>query len=435
MTKRGKIISGVLGVVALAGAGGVGLASSRDKGVEVRTETITTRDLVSVVTASGVIQPKRKVDISADISGRVIQVAVIEGQTVNRGDLLIRIDPTQFEALVRRSEAAVAQARAQAAQARANLAQAENAARRAEQLSAGDRLISNQELEQARTHLRVAQAQDEAARFGVSQTEASLSEARETLRKTTIVSPMAGRVTRLNIDEGETAVVGTMNNAGSLLLTVADLSVMEASVKVDETDVPRISHGDSATLKIDAFPNQVFTGRVTRISNSAIQGPMGGNTSTQQAVDFEVIITLNVPPAELRPDLSATADIVTDARNRVTTVPIIAVTVRDPDGKKILGGDEDEDAPPGQEEAKDPEASAAETEGVFVARGGKAEFIPVQVGIAGDRYFEVIEGLQVGDTVVAGPYGAVRDLEDGDPIRTPAAPVAKRRSAVTKGAK
>jgi HlyD family secretion protein len=431
MTKRGRIITGVIAVVALVGLGGVGIASTRDKGVEVRTETISKRDLVSVVTASGVIQPKRKVDISADISGRVIQVAVVEGQTVSPGDLLIRIDPTQYEALVRRSEAAVAQARAQAAQGRANLAQAENAARRAEQLSAGDKLISNQELEQARTQLRVAQAQDEAYRYAVSQAEASLSEARETLRKTTIVSPMAGRVTRLNIDEGETAVVGTMNNPGSLLLTVADLSVMEASVKVDETDVPRISFGDSASLKIDAFPSQIFTGKVTRISNSAIQGATSGTTSTQQAVDFEVIITLDVPPAELRPDLSATADIVTDARNGVPTVPIIAVTVRDPDGKKILGGEEDEDAPP-EAQQEDPENSAAETEGVFVARGGKAEFVPVEVGIAGDRYFEVVKGLQVGDTVVAGPYGAVRDLEDGATIRTQAAPREGEAKAVAK---
>jgi HlyD family secretion protein len=433
MTKRGRIIAGVVAAVAVVGLGGVGIASTRDKGVEVRTETIGRRDLVSVVTASGVIQPKRKVDISADISGRVIEVAVVEGQTVSRGDLLIRIDPTQYEALVRRSEAAVAQARAQSAQARANLAQAENAARRAEQLSAGDRLISNQELEQARTQLRVTQAQEEAARFAVSQAEASLSEARETLRKATIVSPMAGRVTRLNIDEGETAVVGTMNNPGSLLLTVADLSVMEASVKVDETDVPRITFGDSATLKVDAFPNQVFTGKVTRISNSAIQGATSGNASTQQAVDFEVIITLDSPPAQLRPDLSATADIVTDARNDVPTVPIIAVTVRDPDGKKILGGDDDDT--PEELKSEDPEKSAAETEGVFVARGGKAEFVPVQVGIAGDRYFEVIKGLQMGDTVVAGPYGAVRDLEDGDAIRTQAAPREETAAPVTKEAK
>lgn len=416
MTKRGRIITGVVLAAAVIGIGGVGIASTRDKGVEVRTEPVATRDLISVVTASGVIQPKRKVDISADISGRVIQLAVVEGQTVQAGDLLLRIDPTQYEALVRRSEAAVAQARAQAAQSRANLAQAENAARRAEQLSAGDRLISNRELEEARTQLRVAQAQNEASRFAVSQAEASLSEARETLRKTTIISPMTGRVTRLNIDEGETAVVGTMNNPGSLLLTVADLSVMEASVKVDETDVPEITIGDSASLRIDAFPNQTFTGRVTRISNSAIQGATATQQNTQQAVDFEVIVTLDAPPAQLRPDLSATADIVTESRRGVLAVPIIAVTVRDPEGKKILGSATEDPEVAG--EPQEPEEEVAETEGVFIARDGVAEWVPVQVGIAGDRYFEVVRGLKAGDVVVAGPYAAVRDLEAGATVRT-----------------
>ena len=425
MTKKGRIIAGGVLAAAIIGLGGVGIASTRDRGVLVRTERVSTRDLVSVVTASGIIQPKRKVDISADISGRVIQLAVAEGQTVATGDLLLRIDPTAYEALVRRSEAAVAQARAGAAQARANLLQAQSAAQRAERLSGGDRLISNQELEQARTNLQVSEAQEESARFAVSQAEASLSEARETLRKTTIVSPMAGRVTRLNIDEGETAVVGTMNNPGSLLLTVADLSVMEASVRVDETDIPRLAFGDSANVRIDAFPDQTFTGRITRISNSAIQGATGQAAAGQQAVDFEVIITLDAPPAELRPDLSATADIITDARNGAPAVPIIAVTVRDSTGRLILGGDADD-----AEALEDPDQETVETEGVFLARAGRAEFVPVQVGIAGDRYFEVLRGLEVGDTVVAGPYSAVRDLEDGDQIRLQVAAEEAEKDAV-----
>jgi HlyD family secretion protein len=411
MTKQSRIIGGVVLGVLVIGLGGVGIASTRERGIEVRTEEVASRDLVSLVTASGVIQPKQKADISADISGRVIQIAVVEGQMVNRGDLLLRIDPTQYEALVRRSEAAVAQARAQAAQSRASLVQAESAAARAERLAAVERLISNQELEQARTQFRVAEAQEEAARYGVSQAEASLSEARETLRKTTIIAPMAGRVTRLNINEGETAVVGTMNNPGSLLLTIADLSVMEARVRVDETNVPRITIGDSVNLRIDAFPRETFTGRVTRIANSAIQQQTA--TSSQQAVDFQVIITLDAPPAELRPDLSATAEIVTDIRTGVPSVPIIAVTVRDPDGKKILGS-----SSAGRQDPFDlPQDDLIETEGVFVVRGGKAVFVPVELGIAGDRYFELLSGLAVGDTVVAGPYASVRDLEQDSPIR------------------
>lgn len=418
MTKRGKILGGSIVGIAIIALAGVGIASRRESGVEVRTEAVQRRDLVSVVTASGIIQPKRKVDISADVSGRVVLLSVVEGQTVQRGDLLLRIDPTAFEAAVRRSEAMVAQARAQEAQARANLLQATSAAQRAEQLAAGDRLISDQDLEQARTQQRVSEAQFEAARYGVSQATASLNEAQEALRKTTIVAPMTGRVTRLNIEEGETAVVGTMNNPGSLLLTVADLGEMEAAVKVDETDVPHISHGDSASVKIDAFPNQTFTGRVTQIANSAIQGQGTAAAGQQnQSVDFEVVITLDNPPAELRPDLSATAEIITETRNNAISVPIIAVTVRDPDGKKFQAVEAEQGAPAGP--AAGPAAREAEVEGVFVLSDGAAAWVPVTLGIAGDQYFEVVEGLKGGEIVIAGPYSAVRDLEAGSSVRTP----------------
>ncbi|CAN5744970.1 MAG: efflux RND transporter periplasmic adaptor subunit [Gemmatimonadetes bacterium] len=390
---------------------GVAIASSRDRGTEVRSEVVAQRDLIEAVSASGVIQPKRKVDISADISGRVIQLSVEEGQLVNQGDLLLRIDPTSYQAAVRRAEAAVAQAQAQASQARANVLQSQSAARRAEQLSAGEGLISPQDVEQARTAQQVAEAQFEAARFGVAQTQASLSEAREALRKTTILAPMSGRVTRLNIQEGETAIVGTMNNPGSLLLTIADLSVMEASVRVDETDLPRISYGDSASIRIDAFPNRTFSGRVTRISNSAIQGLAGASSGQAQSVDFEVVITLDDPPEGLRPDLSATGEIVTARRFNAISVPIISVTVRDREGKRFRSNVE-----PGAPAAAQGEA-AEEIEGVFVIRDGTIEFVPVTIGIAGDRYFEIESGLSGGELVVAGPYAAIRDLEGGAQVR------------------
>jgi HlyD family secretion protein len=231
---------------------------------------------------------------------------------------------------------------------------------------------------------------------------------------------MDGRVTRLNIEEGETAIVGTMNNPGSLLLTVADLSVMEASVRVDETDVPRISFGDSAVVRIDAFPDQTFTGRVTRIANSAMQS-LTASAGQAQAVDFEVIVTLDAPPAELRPDLSATAEIVTDARAGVLSVPIIAVTVRDSAGKKFAIQDEGGPATNGRA------ARQAEVEGVFLMRDGKAAFVPVRIGIAGERFFEVQQGLDGGETVVAGPYSVIRDLQEGDALRVAPPADAPRR--------
>jgi HlyD family secretion protein len=420
MTKKRKIVIGAVLGLSVLGLASVAVARGNERGTSVRTEVIAQRDLVSIVTASGFIQPKRKVDISADISGRVIQLAVEEGQWVNRGDLLLRIDPTTFQAAVRRAEAAVAQARAQAAQARANHLKAESDLRRAEQLSRGDNLISAQDLEQARTQLAVAEAQHEAARFGIAQAQAQLSEAQEALRKTTIVAPMSGRVTRLNIEEGETAIVGTMNNPGSLLLTIADLSEMEARVKVDETDVPHISFGDSVSVRIDAFPNRAFVGRVTRISNSAINSAsssLAAAANQQQSVDFEIIVTLKDPPETLRPDLSATAEIVTAVRPGALSVPILALTVRDAEGRKFRADAEMQNPNVQSGSAEERVRRAVETEGVFVIREGKAHFLPVEVGIAGDRYFEVVQGLAAGDIVAAGPYQAIRDLEAGDAVR------------------
>lgn len=416
--KKMLIAAGLLVTVGIMGA--VAVSGGKKKGTEVRVEQVSRRDLVSVVTASGRIEPKRKVDISADISGRVIQVAVEEGQWVNRGDLLLRIDPTQYQAAARRAEAAVAQSRAREAQSRAQLLKAQSDVRRAEMLAQGRELISAQDLENARTQANVAEAELQAARFAVQQSQAALVEARDALSKTTIAAPMSGRVTRLSIEEGETAIIGTMNNPGSLLLTVADLSVMEAKVQVDETDVPGISIGDSASVRIDAFPDRTFSGKVTRIANSAVQNAASqAGSGQQQSVDFEVIITLDNPPAELRPDLSATADIVTEQRRGALAVPIIALQVRDREGKKFKAADEDEakavSAAGGDQEAG---RRSEEVTGVFVMREGKAEWQPVTIGIAGDRYFEVRTGLRGGETVVAGTYQALRDLEDGSAIRT-----------------
>lgn len=415
--KKVLIIAGV--VIAVSVLGALSMRGGGDRGVQVSTEAVGRRTLVEVVTASGKIEPKRKVDISADISGRVVQVAVEEGQWVNAGALLLRIDPTQFVAAVRRAEASVSQARAREAQTRAQLTKAQADARRAEQLMQTNELVSAADVENARTTAQVAEQELAAARFAVTQAQAALSETRDQLSKTTIVAPMSGRVTRLNIEQGETAVVGTMNNPGSLLLTIADLSVMEAKVEVDETDVPGLTVGDSASVKVDAFPSQTFAGRVTRIGNSSIQpAAAGGQSSDQQSVDYEVIITLDNPPAELRPDLSATAEIVTETRTNALSVPILALTVRDAEGKKFRVDEDDKDAP---KEAVRGREDEEEVEGVFVVREGKVEWVPVTIGIAGDRYFEVVRGLRGGETVVSGSYAVVRELEDDDPVQVPVA--------------
>ncbi|MBW3572725.1 MAG: efflux RND transporter periplasmic adaptor subunit, partial [Gemmatimonadetes bacterium] len=356
-------------------------------------------------------------------------VAVEEGQWVDAGALLLRIYPTKFVAAVRRAEASVSQGRAREAQTRAQLTKAQADLRRAEQLMQTNELVSAADVENARTQAQVAEQELQAARFAVTQAQAALSETRDQLSKTTIVAPMSGRVTRLNIEQGETAVVGTMNNPGSLLLTIADLSVMEAKVQVDETDVPGLTVGDSASVRVDAFPGKAFPGRVTRIGNSSIQLAAGGQSADRQSVDYEVVITLDNPPAELRPDLSATAEIVTETRANALSVPILALTVRDAEGKKFRVEDGNKDAParavrgPSDEE---------EVEGVFVVREGKARWVPVQIGIAGDRYFEVVSGLRGGETVVSGSYAAVRELEDEDAVQVPA-PAEKGREKGKRG--
>jgi HlyD family secretion protein len=259
-----------------------------------------------------------------------------------------------------------------------------------------------------------------AAGFGVAQSRSALTEARDRLAKTVIRAPMDGMITRLNVEEGSTAIVGTTNNPGSILLTVADLSTMEAVVRVDETDVPDIHVGDSASVTIDAFPRQPFTGRVSEISYSSVRSPLqqGAAASTQggQAIDYEIVITLDNPPTSLRSDLSVSSDIVTAKRPGALSVPIIALTVREESDAEPIDN-EDPAARAAGEAAAEGRSRKDDQEGVFVVREGKAVFVPVTVGIAGQEYFEVITGVTTADTVVAGPYEVIRTLENGQAVR------------------
>ena len=270
-----------------------------------------------------------------------------------------------------------------------------------------------------RLNHEVQEALYQASLYMVEQARASLREARDRLAKTVIIAPMSGRVVRLNVEQGETAIVGTMNNPGTVLLTVADLSEMEAVVEVDETDIPQIELGDSAAIEIDAFPDEVFTGHVTEIGHSSIQGGVAGlsGLTSDQSVDFEVVIRLDDPPPSLRTDLSATADVVAEMRDSVLSIPIISLTLRTPEA-------EEEESPgdTGTEEIEladvDLEAEPEEVEGVFVlGEDNTVSFRPVKVGIAGRDHFEVLEGLEEGDVIVAGSFQAIRDLEDGDMVR------------------
>ena len=414
-----KILIGVIVLAVLVVAGILSSQGRRGRGVEVRVEEVSKRDLVATVTASGNVRARRKVDISSDISARVTSLLVEEGDDVEAGQTLLRLDPSQYQAALERNRATLSQTQAQVAQARANFQRAEREHTRMVNLRARDSLlVSRQDVENAQTDLDVQRSLFEAAEFGVNQARAAVDEAADQLSKTIITAPISGRVTRLNVEQGETVIVGTMNNPGSLVLTVSDLSVMEVVLEVDETDVPEIALGDSALVELDAFPNLEFRGTVTEIGNSAIRPPSeAASTGQTPTIDFEVIVTLVDPPAELRPDLSATADVVTDVRVQQLSIPIIALTIREEDRQALARADaEDEDTPEGPAGPLSRGNTPEPVEGVFIYRDGAAHFTPVDVGIAGQEYFEVLSGLSEGDVVVSGPYQIVRTLSDGDPV-------------------
>jgi HlyD family secretion protein len=405
----GAVVAGVVivGVTTAARRGG--------KGTEVRMEAVEKRDLVASVTASGQVQARTKVDVSADVTGKIVRLAVKEGQMVTRGQFLLQIDPEQATAALQRAEASLAGARAQAAQARANLIQAQRSYQRSAEIrKANAQLVSDEQLEQLRTQMEVNQALAQSAEFSVAQAQASVRDARQALSRTTITAPMAGRVTRLNVEEGETAIQGTFNRDQATLLTISDMSVLETKVKVDETDVARVQVGDSAQVQIDAFPDTTFVGRVTRISNSSVTATAAGGQQADQAIDYEVTIQLLNPPVETRPDFSATAKIITARRANALSIPIIALTVRE--NEEIEASDTAVTLRSGTRPAR--EVGKKDVEGVFVVGSdNKVTFRPVKVGIAGEKHFEVISGLKEGEKIVGGTYQAIRELKDGSLVR------------------
>ena len=276
--------------------------------------------------------------------------------------------------------------------------------------------------EQAQTAYEVAQANYVATQAQLDQSRASLQEARDNLGKTRLTSPISGRVVRLAVEEGEVAVPGTFSRETGLLMTIADLSVILAKVQVDETDVVRLASEDSVEVTIDAYPDTTFRGRVTEVSHSAkLTTTQTASGSNDRAVDFDVEVTLTNPPQDIRPDLSCTARIITDTRANALSIPIIALTVRDHERLP----NENDSAPTA--DTLRLRNHAKEAEGVFVVRNGLATFRPVKVGIAGDEYFEVIDGLRDGETIVAGTYQAIRELKDGAKVR--AADTTKKETA------
>jgi HlyD family secretion protein len=423
MKKRTKTIVAAVAIGLVAVIGVTAAAKGRNKATEVKIETVQPRNLVASVTASGQVQPHTKVDVASDITGRITRLAVKEGDIVTKGQFLLEIDPSQYEAAVGRNVAAVASSRAQVEQAKANLDQAKNTYNRTLELKRRNpNLVSDEQVDQLKTTVEVNQAMYDNATHGVAQAQAALRDAQSSLNKTTIVAPISGRVTRLNVEQGETAIMGTLNKDAATLLTISDMSDLETKVKVNETDVAHIKTGDSAEVDIDAFPDTTFRGLVTEISNSALQAAAAtsGSGQADQAVNYYVTVRLLNPPAETRPDFSATAKIITATRKNALAIPIIALTVRE--NSPVGGGDS------AQSQGKTPvkEVGKKDVDGVFVVGAdNKVTFRPVKVGIAGEQYFEVLSGLKGGEKIVAGTYQAIRELKDGATVRAAKAPAKK----------
>ena len=410
------------------------LAFERSTGPEIEVEAVERRDLEAVVSVSGKIEPKLSVDISASVMGRVTRLAFNEGDQVESGDFMLEIDPETLRVAVDRGEASLQASRSSQRQAevsvetaRVNLQLAKDNLERQENLWEL-RLISRETYELAasdvvlrETELRAREVEVATQLQRIRQEEASLESARYELTKVTITAPITGVVTRRNIEEGETVVIGTMNNQGTVLATVADLSVIEAEVEVDETDIPSVTLGQAAEVTIDALPDRRFSGVVTEIGNSPIQGTAGAGT---QATNFKVVVTLNNEIPGVRPGFTCTADITTAVRLDSLAIPIQAATVRemvvDAAGQLVRPelGSRRRGIEPTVSAAEIPVGgSVEELEGVFVARQGRAVFVPVVTGVAGERYFEALGGVAEADLVITGPFSEVRNLEDGDEIR------------------
>ena len=439
MTRKKIIIAAVI-VLVLAAIVYANIAFKRTPGTEVNVEKIERRDLEAIVSASGKIQPKKSVSISAETMGKVVNLTVNEGDFVKAGQPLLQIDPRNLETQVQNREASLSAARStldqtksQADNARTALKQAQDDFRRQESLwkqglttkELYDRAANTVKTQE--TNLRQAEQSIKTQEDRIRVEQSNLDSAQHDLSKVKIVSPIPGLVTRRNIEEGETAVVGTMNNAGTVLLTIADMSIIEAEVEVDETDIPFIAKGEKAKITIDALPDKTFPGTVTEVGNSPIQTT--GSASTR-ATNFKVVVTIEGAVPDVRPGFTCTAVITTATRQKVAAAPIQATTVREMivDDKGTIV--RPPAPPPGRGAARPPVAVAdqklapgqtkKEIEGVFLAKDGRAVFTPIKTGIAGEKYFEVLSGLKEGDEVIIGPFSSVRTLKDGDQIKVTA---------------
>jgi HlyD family secretion protein len=402
MKKKALWIGAVVVVVAGGGLGSVALRGGGDGPMEVQTAKVSREKIVQKVNATGKIQPRTQVKISADVSAKIINLPVEEGQWVEKGQLLVELDRERYLAAVESAEANVSSAVANATLVRENMNRAEKEFNRSKELKSLD-LESQAAYESAEAAYNVEAARHQAAQEQVEQARAALKQARDDLAKTTIYAPMSGTISDLNREAGEIAIGSQFQE--DVIMVIADLSEMEAQVDVDENDIVSVEIGQEAEIEVDALLDQVLKGKVSEIASSANATGTGGS---EQKTEFEVKISVIDPPATLRPGMTASADVFTKTNENALSVPIQSVAVRTVDQLKSEG-----------ESLEDARARyTADRDGfvevVFCIEDGRAVAKQVKTGIQSDELIEIVEGLDEGEEVVTGSYRAIsRDLVNG----------------------
>jgi HlyD family secretion protein len=453
--KRRKLVVFSLAGVVLIGGLTLALTHKREIIIPVQTEKVARRNITETVVANGKIQPVVQVTISPEVSGEIVALPVKEGQKVKKGDLIVKIKPDTYIAARNQAEAGYQSARASQTSAEASLHKAQADFKRNEGLFK-NKLISDSAYDESKAAYEVAAAQLNSAQHQVDMSHASLASAEEELAKTTIVAPRDGTVSKLNCEVGE-RVLGTVQNAGTLIMTISDFDAIEARVDIGEMDVVLIKPGQKARLDVDAFKDKKFSGVVTEIANSAkgsgtSQASSASSSTSQEATKFEVRIRVNEIES-FRPGMSVTAYIETRSCSNALTVPIASVTTRVPpspgtNGKAGVAPDDTNCAPaltntltlahsaPGRlsvptnaavtntvgtnalSASAHPKEAPKPVEVVFVVEGDHVKTVPVKIGISDDSYWEITSGLKEGDQVVSGSYRAIaRDLDDGKKIK------------------
>ena len=425
MTKKKKriLIFGGLGLIIVIIVA-VNLLKSGEKTVGVETDKTKKSDLTATVSAEGKMEAKTQVKISAYVPAKIVRLPVKEGERVHKGKLLVQLDQVAYQAAVDQVKATLESAKARLRLSEATLEQSKLIYDRQKKLFEQS-LTSQEQFDAARTDYNARLAEVESSRYLVSQSQASLVQAQDNLDKTTITSPINGIVTDLNAEEGEIVMVGTMNNPGTVILTVSDLSEIQADVDVDETDVANLKLGQEAKIRIDAIPDTSFNGMVNEIAGT---GKVEGIGTQNQVTNFEVKVLLKDEVTNVRPGMSCSVDITTAHHPGVLNLPIQAVVIRElpEDSLRTLTGKgqenealaaTDKDKKPAKDTLSQKNKKKKEVEGVFVLKEGKAVFTPVQTGIADKQNIEITSGLKEGDEVITGAYRILRTLKNGDKVK------------------